>query len=306
VFAMFPFHQMGRQVGAICAVLSLAGCLSAPHPSAKIRAEKEVLALPPPADLEQVPDAQPKVEPIAPSGPNKPYEVSGQTYTPERTDRASVERGIASWYGKPFHGRRTANGEVYNMYAMTAAHRTMPLPSYAKVRNPKNGREIVVRVNDRGPFVGKRIIDLSYAAAMKLGIHNGIAPIEIERITHAQIRSGAWRTVAPAPILVAQNTDVAIGSPSDPVEATPTVAQSAPRKGIWLQLGVFKKREGAEEFHRSISEQADWLAPLLAVFNEATTFRLQAGPYADKTQALDAAQRIRDMLRLVPMLVQRR
>jgi rare lipoprotein A len=106
----------------------------------------------PPPDLHLVPDAEPRVEPLRASGPNKPYAVLGQAYAPLQGDVPLVERGLASWYGRKFHGRSTANGETYNMYAMTAAHKTMPLPSYARVRNPANGREVVVRVNDRGPF----------------------------------------------------------------------------------------------------------------------------------------------------------
>jgi len=103
------------------------------------------------------------------------------------------ERGLASWYGRKFHGRRTASGEPYDMYAMTAAHPTLPIPSYARIRNPANGREVLVRVNDRGPFVAGRIVDLSYAAAFKLDLLRGVAPVELERITFDEIRTGAWR-----------------------------------------------------------------------------------------------------------------
>jgi rare lipoprotein A len=105
------------------------------------------------------------------------------------------ETGVASWYGEPFHGRRTANGEVYDMHTMTAAHPTMPLPSYALVRHLANGREIIVRINDRGPFVGGRVIDLSLAAARRLGIE-GIARVEVVRLTHDDIRHGRWRDPA--------------------------------------------------------------------------------------------------------------
>ena len=111
---------------------------------------------------------RPKVESIRSGGPNKPYEVFGREYVPFTQDRAFRERGLASWYGRKFQGRPTASGEIYDMYAMTAAHPTLPIPSYARVRNPANGREIVVRVNDRGPFHPGRIIDLSYTAALKL------------------------------------------------------------------------------------------------------------------------------------------
>jgi rare lipoprotein A (peptidoglycan hydrolase) len=121
-----------------------------------------------------VPDAQPRIEPLRVGGPNKPYEVLGQAYEPMRTDQPLRERGLASWYGRKFHGRPTASGETYDMYAMTAAHRTMPIPSYARVRNPANGREVVVRINDRGPFHPERVVDLSYTAALKLGVLGGV------------------------------------------------------------------------------------------------------------------------------------
>jgi rare lipoprotein A (peptidoglycan hydrolase) len=128
--------------------------------------------------------------PLRQGGPNKPYAVLGQAYAPLQGDVPLVERGLASWYGRKFHGRSTASGETYNMYAMTAAHKTMPLPSYARVRNPANGREVIVRVNDRGPVPAGRVIDLSYTAALKLGVLGGVAPVEVERITHDDIRAG--------------------------------------------------------------------------------------------------------------------
>ena len=143
----------------------------------------------PPTDLAQRPDAEPRVEPIRIGGPNKPYEVLGRRYEPLTTDVPLQQSGGASWYGRKFHGRPTASGEPYDMYAMTAAHKTMPIPSYARVRNPANGREITVRINDRGPFVDGRVIDLSYAAALKLGVLAGVAPVEVRRITHAEIRA---------------------------------------------------------------------------------------------------------------------
>lgn len=138
------------------------------------------------------PDATPRIERIATGHPNRPYQIRGAAYKPKNADVAVREIGIASWYGKPFHGRPTSTGERYNMHAMTAAHPTMPLPSYARVRNLSNGRSVIVKVNDRGPFYGKRVIDLSYAAARKLKIA-GTAKVEVVRLTHDQIRSGAWR-----------------------------------------------------------------------------------------------------------------
>jgi rare lipoprotein A len=164
-------------------VLLLAGCASAPperdgpHPN-------------PPPNLERVPDAVPRIEPIRAGGPNKPYEVEGRRYVPLAADAPLRERGLASWYGRKYHGRPSSSGEVYDMFAMTAAHPVLPIPSYARVRNPANGRQVIVRINDRGPFVPGRVIDLSYTAALRLGLLERVAPVEVERITPEEIRRG--------------------------------------------------------------------------------------------------------------------
>ena len=169
---------------ALATALLLAGCASAPPP-----AERDGPPLQVPPNLHRTPDAQPRIEPIRQGGPNKPYEVLGRRYVPFTDDRPLVENGLASWYGRKFHGRPTSSGEIYDMFAMTAAHKTMPIPSYARVRNPANGREIVVRINDRGPFADGRVIDLSYVAALRLGVLNGVAPVQVRRLTAAEIRS---------------------------------------------------------------------------------------------------------------------
>lgn len=174
-----------------CATRAPAPVTGAPAP-APFPFEKDGPGASPPPELHKVPDATPRLEPIRKGGPNKPYEVLGQRYEPVTEDKPLTERGLASWYGRKFHGRPTSSGEVYNMYAMTAAHPTMPIPSYARVRNPKNGREVIVRINDRGPFHSDRVIDLSYTAALKLDLLRGVAPVELERITFEDIRSGAW------------------------------------------------------------------------------------------------------------------
>ena len=180
-----PLRPLFPAVAALLAALLLVGCAGTPN---KVRGRAV-----PPSDLMQVPDAQPKVEPLRSGGPNKPYTVLGLSYTRCTTDEAVRESGLASWYGGKFHGMPTASGEPYDMYAMTAAHPTMPIPSYARVRNPANGREVIVRVNDRGPFTKGRIIDLSLAAAVRLGVSRAVSPVEVERLTHDDIRSGRWR-----------------------------------------------------------------------------------------------------------------
>jgi rare lipoprotein A len=137
---------------------------------------------PPPVNLDALADAKPRVEPLNP-GANTPYTALGRKYVPYTSLRAYRARGVATWYGRKFQGRRTASGERYDMYAMTAAHTVLPIPSYARVTNLANGRSVVVRINDRGPFHTDRLIDLSYAAAYKLGYVNaGSANVEVEAI----------------------------------------------------------------------------------------------------------------------------
>ena len=325
---------------------ALVGCAGAPpRPGPAPGSERDGPEARPPTDLAQVPDAQPRVEAIRPGGPNKPYEVLGRDYTPLAEDRAVSERGLASWYGRKFHGRRTASGEVYNMYAMTAAHKTLPIPSYARVRNPANGNEILVRVNDRGPFVKGRIVDLSYTAALKLGVLRGLAIVEVERITFEDIRTGAWRRDAATTVAVAADPAAmpvvmpvmapAVEAPAAPAAltaltapalpdaapaASPTTATAepaitmasaapaytAPARGFWVQLGAFRERGGAEDFQRRVMAEHDWLTPLLAVFIDLPLFRLQAGPYPSRDDARGAAEQIRAALRLVPVIVERR
>ena len=187
VFAQCLLSSPQRRVLAALCMAALAGCAGPARTPSADHGRDGPGANPPPA-LERVPDAQPRVEPLRVGGPNKPYEIFGQRHVPMTTDVAFRESGSASWYGRKFHGLPTSSGEIYDMYAMTAAHKTLPIPSYARVRNPANGREVVVRVNDRGPFAPGRVIDLSYTAALRLGLLAGVAPVEVVRLTHADIR----------------------------------------------------------------------------------------------------------------------
>jgi rare lipoprotein A len=135
-----------------------------------------------PDNLAQAPDAVPRDEPFHKFA-NRPYTVFGKSYAPVVNKEPTKERGMASWYGRKFHGQKTASGEPYDMFAMTAAHKTLPIPSYARVTNVKNGLSVVVRINDRGPFHGGRVIDLSYAAASRLGfVGAGSGEVEIQSI----------------------------------------------------------------------------------------------------------------------------
>ncbi len=262
-------------------------------------------ALPnPPADLAKVPDALPRVESIRSGGPNKPYEVLGERYEPLTGDVPYADRGLASWYGRKFHGRPTASGEVYNMYAMTAAHATLPIPSYARVRNPANGREIIVRVNDRGPFHKGRIIDLSYTAALKLDLLRGVAPVEVRRITYAEIRAGAWTQPAaePPPVFA---PDTASGAPQR--ETTPgAITGTAGSGNYWLQLGAFSRMDGAEALRQRVAEADLTLLPLLTIVRESGLHRLRAGPFPSAEQARAQADKLRTDHGLEASLIDKR
>lgn len=164
---------------AFLAVL-LPACGSAPQKGGYYKDDGPPPA--PPPNLERIADAVPRAEPLHRFA-NRPYEVLGKSYAPMAAVQPFRQRGMASWYGKRFHGKRTSSGEPYDMYAMSAAHPTLPIPSYARVTNLANGRSVIVRINDRGPFHAGRVIDLSYAAAHKLGyITQGSARVEVEAI----------------------------------------------------------------------------------------------------------------------------
>jgi rare lipoprotein A len=349
VMAMHPLLRPASSWAVIVlSALTLLACSSTPRSSGPRgpASGRDGPGTNPPPNLAQVPDAEPRIETLRSGGPNKPYEIFGRWYTPMTGDAALSERGLASWYGRKFHGRPTSSGEPYDMYAMTAAHKTMPLPSYARVRNPANGREIIVRVNDRGPFHGGRVIDLSYTAALKLGVLNAVTPVEVERITHEAIRTGAWKqdgaralaaappaarvTTVPAPAAqppvvpptvsppeVPSGTVGAVTTPpaSEPSAAPDDAAPEAPRTarpialaapGYWLQLGAFRERDGAFDFQRKVEREVEWLAPQMAVFTDRDLHRLQAGPYASRAEAAGAAEQVRGALQLVPLIVERR
>ena len=268
-------------LGFLLLILLLGGCASR---APAVWSGRDGAAAQTPADLERTPDAVPRIEPLRVGGPNKPYEVRGVRYVPMTEDLPLRERGLASWYGRKFHGRPTSNGETYDMFAMTAAHKTMPLPSYARVRNPANGREIIVRVNDRGPFHPGRIIDLSYTAALKLGVLGGVAPVEVERITHDEIRAGA----RPAP--------------SAPFDAAVPDAASA-SSGYWLQLGAFRDREGAQQLQRLLLQETPWLADQLTLQDDGQWVRVRVGPWAQRRDAETTAARLADALPLDALVV---
>jgi rare lipoprotein A len=179
----------------------------------------------PPANLQAVPDATPRIEPLA-SGPNRPYVIAGKRYVPDTTGRPYRVKGRASWYGRQFHGRPTSSGEPYDMYAMTAAHPTLPIPSYARVTRVDNGRSVIVRINDRGPFIDSRVIDLSYVAAYKLDtLSKGTGEVIVEWISPDDIRNGtALAKASPQP--AARSAAQAIPAPVQPSIGTAMSADS--------------------------------------------------------------------------------
>jgi len=185
---------------------------------------------PPPPEPAQVPDAVPRVEPRSAFGNPAFYDVAGRRYVVLASAAGYAERGVASWYGPDFHGKRTASGEAYDMYAMTAAHKTLPVPCYARVTNLANGRSVIVRVNDRGPFVGNRIIDLSYTAAARLDmLRSGTAFVEVRAVGPGAADADApTATPLPAAPLPGLSTAVAAEAPA-----------TLPAKAIYIQVGAF-------------------------------------------------------------------
>ena len=216
----------GARVAAVVALATLAGC--AGHPERRAPPTTRVPA--PPADAAQVPDAVPRPEPRSAFGNPAFYEVAGKRYLVLASAAGYVERGVASWYGPDFHGKRTASGEGYDMYAMTAAHKTLPVPCYARVTNLSNGRSVIVRINDRGPFVGNRIIDLSYTAAARLDmLRNGTAFVEVRTLGAGD---AAPLPVAPLPGV---GTAVADEAPA-----------AAPVGKLYIQVGAFADAGNAQ------------------------------------------------------------
>jgi rare lipoprotein A len=263
----------------------------------------------PPPNLDAIPDAVPKAEPLRVAS-NRPYSVFGRDYVPQTSLQPFRQRGVASWYGRKFHGSKTSSGELYDMYAMTAAHPTLPIPSYLKVTSVSTRRSVIVRVNDRGPFHSDRILDLAYAAAHRLGFAQaGSALVEIESIDPAHFTPPtaiARAAAAPAPTapisappLPAPTFAVAPQAASAPA-ALPLATDAS---GVFLQLGAFSQRENAESFRARVYRQLGWLNDPIQVRAGDGLFRLQLGPYRDRGEAEGIAQRIHDALDLKPSFI---
>jgi len=255
----------------------------------------------PPANLDQIPDAQPKPELIKASTA-RPYTAFGRTYTPMTRLAPYKERGTASWYGKRYHGQPTASGELYDMYAMTAAHPTLPIPSYARVTNVRSGKSVVVRINDRGPFRGERLIDLSYTAAYKLGIiGSGSDLVEVESIL-----PGA-ATAPPTVDADARPSPPPVATMPSEAPSTPPVIESPAQepKGVYVQLGAFSQRSKAESFLAQVRTELNWLADTIGLYLRDGVYRVHAGPYLDRTQADQIATRVEQSVDLRPVVITR-
>ncbi len=273
--------------------LALAGCGSAPPKKEAEPAKPGVFGKyyaddgPPervPENLAQIPDAVPRNEPFHRYA-NRPYTVFGHTYVPVLDKEPTKERGLASWYGRMFHGRKTASGEVYDMFAMTAAHKTMPIPSFARVTNVKNGQSVVVRINDRGPFHAGRIIDLSYAAAARIGIASaGSGLVEVERIF-------APSDIALAPVAPPAMADV----------ETPIVSQEA--SALWLQLGAFASADNAEQFRNRVRASLPWILEPSDLTVRDGLHRVRLGPYRNHAEAAAIADKVRESLGYAPAII---
>jgi len=232
----------------------------------------------PPRDLDAIPDAVPRDEPRSRYGNPETYEVFGKRYKVMKSGKGHVERGLASWYGPGFHSERTSSGEPYDMYAMTAAHKTLPIPAYVRVTNLENGRSVVVRVNDRGPFVGERIIDLSYTAASKLDmLRAGTARVEI-RVLDARSNTSSQ--------------SIALTPPTQLPTGTPTGTATG---GRFLQVGSFGSIANASALvGRLTAAGISGASVREARVGDRLLYRVRVGPVVDAGQAARLTEQLRD------------
>lgn len=225
----------------------------------------------PPGNLDAVPDAVPRDEPLHRFA-NRTYVALGNTYTPTTERGTYTKEGVASWYGRRFHGKKTASGELYDMYAMTAAHPTLPIPSYARVTALDSGRSVVVRINDRGPFHSKRIVDLSYTAAHKLGLlGRGSGRVRVESL--------------------------------DPADSVARQETAEARDGVYLQVGAFARADNAHALRDRLSRALGLGAERTRVVQSGSLHRVQLGPYADDAAAHADRARVRERLDLSAVLL---
>ncbi len=294
----------------LCAVICIcvAGCSLARRQSDRSPSDQTRTAIPsgsnvpsPPADVLAIPDAVPRAEPRGTRGNPRFYEVFGKRYYVMAESDGWVERGTASWYGPGFHSASTSLGERYDMYAMTAAHKTLPIPCYAEVTNLRNGRKVVVRINDRGPFVGDRIIDLSYTAAAKLDmLLAGTAPVEVRVISPRSEGPGSavppTMPAAPPPAVL----PTAAVMPPPPTPAVTVVnapaAQVSGAAPMFIQAGVFADHENARRRVETLLAAGVELASLDEMpRSDRTLHRVRVGPFASVEEFDLSMRRLREL-----------
>ncbi|MBP5996984.1 MAG: septal ring lytic transglycosylase RlpA family protein [Azonexus sp.] len=328
-----------RVVVCALATLLLAACGSAPRQDAAVDGQKGGISRTPtkkptavlkrgggfykddgPADdipdgLDDIPDAEPKWEPLHKPA-TKPYVVLGKEYIPNTAVRPYKVRGVASWYGKKFHGQKTSIGEPYDMFAMTAAHPTLALPSYVRVTSVQTGKAVIVRVTDRGPFHADRVIDLSYTAAYKLGLINGgSGQVEVEAIVPGEPAGTTYAQVTPPPRPApAEHDEIELLARRMALEEQPvqTAAMAGmgsdngtAKGGVYLQLGAFGNADNAENLKNHLTRELDWLAEPMRVQPGGGIHRLQLGPYASRADADRVAEKIRAALGYKPTVILR-
>ncbi len=254
-------------------------------------------------NLDAIADPVPRVEALNERA-NEPYTVFGREYAPYKALVEYHRQGTISWYGRKFHGQRTWSGEVYDMYAMTGAHPTLPIPSYAKVTNLENRRTVIVRINDRGPFHSGRIMDVSYAAAYRLGFANaGIATVEV-----AALLAGApERTTVTAPAARQATTSAARSAPlaTEPQEPALIVTATTEASGVFLQLGAFGSGSNAESFRSKIQPQLADLKLTARIALQANLHRVHVGPFQTRAEANHISEKLRESLGIRPVIVVR-
>jgi len=290
----------------------------------------------PPPNLRDVPDAVVRAEPYSRYA-NRPYSVFGKTYTPLLNEEPFVQRGVSSWYGKKFHGQRTSSGELYDMYKMTAAHPTLPIPSYARITSLSSGKQVVVRINDRGPFHSSRIVDVSYTAALKLGLlGKGSHDVTLERLLpNADERLGTIRRNAqpaepqmlmaapmvPAvetapvempPVLESSRIDGPAFAPAVPAAAamvaaapsSPEAPAISAEPAFYVQLGAFSRPERANQIRAQLAAAGGALS-VVDVVQAGALHRLFSGPFPSRDAALQALREVPAALGLKPIVVRR-
>ena len=276
-----------------CLIGLLAGCANKPpsktasgatRPGAYYKDDGPAAVTP--FDLDQIPDAEPRDEALHRFA-NRPYNVFGVEYKPFTSLTTLRQRGIASWYGRKFHGQKTANGEVYDMFAMTAAHPTAPLPSFARVTHSRSGKSVVVRINDRGPFHAGRVVDLSYAAAHRIGIaQGGSGEVELELLMppFAAVPASALASRRPEPPVAV------IAQEQTPLPAATT--QTGQRE-YFVQLGAFGNFANAQVFQQHLATELNVLPRIQQV---DSLFRVRLGPFATRDDAVLARDRAQSVL----------